>query len=428
MLRISIVLVSVSFFLSSCGTDDAPPPASEDSPLSVGILVYGDTGYHPDYPDQDDYEDLFTEEEFLAIEQADWLEDKRPADEYEARPSSVSPVTGGVVAASGIFGVSQAMTDYCRDSATCDFGVLLGDNIYPDGATLGADGFDDADRFRDILQDPFGNVGDVDNGFLTYVTLGNHDWETSREGGFAQIDYLTEAPGFYIDGPFYTVKPASGNGDVELFIIDTSMILANSDVREDTLNDDGSEGSLGNIEEPDYAVHPMTEAEKQQPQWLENALKNSTAKWKLVVAHHPLWSSSGSKFEQARVLREKLMPSLCKYADAYLVGHEHTLEVHTDSCEATLGQPTEKPLVQILSGAGAKQRPLHTSFMAHQEKKYPEHKTLFAEGMLWGYAHMQIEDDSAKVVLISIPDDGSPESTVIFEYDFERRSGSNSDQ
>jgi len=425
MQRISIALMTIVIFLSSCTNDPIEPATNDTVALSVGILVYGDTGYHPDYPDQDDYVDLFSEEGYLAAEWADWLEDKRPADEYEPRPMSISPVTGKVVPATGIFGISTAMTNYCRDSATCDFGVLLGDNIYPSGATFVTDGFNDAERFKDILQDPFGNVGDVDKGYLTYVTLGNHDWETSRDGGFAQIEYLEQAPGFYVDGPFYTAKPASANGDVELFIIDTSMILANLDVREDTLNDDGSEGSLGVIEEPDYGVQPLTEAEKQQPRWLENALGNSTAKWKLVVAHHPIWSSSGSKFEQARVLREQLMPALCKYADAYLVGHEHTLEIHTDTCEATLGQPSEKPLVQILSGAGAKQRPLNSNFMAHQERKYPEHKTLFAEGMLWGFAHMQIDDELAKVVLISIPDDASPEATTIFEYEFERRSGGN---
>lgn len=426
MLRNSIALLTLGLFVSSCASNTGTPVSSNAAPLSVGILVYGDTGYHPDYPDQDDYEDLFSAEDYLQAEWDDWLEDKRPRDEYEARPSSISPVTGGVVGKTGMFGVSEAMTNYCRNLATCDFGVLLGDNIYPSGATLGADGFDDAQRFKDILQDPFGNVGDVDNGFLTYVTLGNHDWETSRAGGVAQIEYLEEAPGFYMDGPFYTVKPPSANGEVELFIIDTSMILANSDVREDSLNDDGSEGSLGAIEEPDYAVHPMTEAEKQQPAWLEEALRNSTAKWKLVVAHHPLWSSSGSKFEQARVLRELLMPALCKYADAYLVGHEHTLEIHTDNCETYLGQPADKPFVQILSGAGAKQRPLHSSFMWHQERKYPDHKTLFAEGMLWGFAHMQIEDDVAKVALISIPDDASPEMSTLFEYEFERRSGADS--
>ncbi len=51
---------------------------------------------------------------------------------------------------------------------------------------------------------------------------------------------------------------------------------------------------------------------------------------------------------------------------------------------------------------------------------------LFAVGMLWGFAHMQIENDNAKVVLISIPDDASPEMTVLYEYEFERRSGVNS--
>lgn len=428
MLRLSLSLLTVSIFLASCTSVPTSPAASAADTLNVGILVYGDTGYHPNYPDQDDYDDLFSAEEFLDAEWADWVEDKRPEEEYEPRPSAVSPVTGKVVPMTGMFSVSEAMTNYCREAAQCDFGLMLGDNIYPSGATLGADGFDDAQRFKDILQDPFGNVGDVAAGFVTYVTLGNHDWETSREGGFAQIEYLENAPGFYMDGPFYTVKPPSAKGEVELFIIDTSMILANSDVREDTLNDDGSEGSLGDIEDPDYFVTPLTEAEKRQPAWLENALRNSTARWKLVVAHHPLWSSSGSKFEQARVLREKLMPALCRYADAYIVGHEHTLEIHTDDCAAVLGQPAAKPLVQILSGAGAKQRPLHSNFMAHQEEKYPEHKTIFAEGLLWGFAHMQIEDDAAKVVLISIPDTASPDSSTIFEYEFDRRSGGTDSQ
>ena len=409
-------------FLVGCSQQPTAPEQAENDDLSVGIIVYGDTGYLPEYPDQDDYEDLFTPEEFLEAEWLDWLDDKRPQDEYEARPSTVSPITQGTVASSGMHAVSTAMKAHCRDNAACDFGVMLGDNIYPSGMTLSTDGFDDAKRIKDLIQDPFGSLVEAASDFTSYVTLGNHDWETSREGGFAQIEYLEKGPEFYIDGPFYSVKPPGGNGEVELFIVDTSMILTNSDVREDTLNDDGSEGSLGEIEAPDYAVHPMTDAELAQPEWLENALKNSTARWKIVVAHHPIWSSSGSKFEQARVLREKLLPAMCKYADAFMVGHEHTLEIHTDSCATALGQATAKPLVQILSGAGAKQRPLHSSFMAHQAIKYPQHETLFAAGMLWGFAHLQIENDTAKVVLISVPDDGTAEMTTIFEYEFSRRS------
>ena len=163
------------------------------------------------------------------------------------------------------------------------------------------------------------------------------------------------------------------------------MILATTDVPEAILNDDGSEGSPGGVEEPGYFVEPMTEAERNQVQWLEMELGRSTARWKLVLGHHPLWSSAGSKYQEARILRRLLLPALCRHADAYLAGHEHTLEIHTDTCETVQGEPDRQPLVQIISGAGAKQRPLHSSFMEFQDEQYPQHDTVYAEGLLWGF-------------------------------------------
>ena len=412
----------IIFSISACSRTEPPIETTDESIAGFGVLIFGDSGYHLDYPDQDDFVEMFTAEAYLEIEYNDWLEDKRPLDEFEARPSAISPVTGRMVPATGMHQVSAAMKHYCSNLATCDFGVMLGDNIYPSGATLGADGKDDEQRFEDTLAEPFGNIVDVPDNYTTYVTLGNHDWETSREGGFAQIEYLKRTDGFTIDGPYYSAKPTAGDGDVELFIVDTSMILASVTVNEDFLNDDGSEALTGGIEEPDYNVEPMTDEERNMSAWLEDALKTSTAKWKFVIAHHPIWSSSGSKFEQARVLRELLLPPMCRYADAYIVGHDHTLEIHTDSCEAALGQATEKPLVQIVSGAASKQRPIHTSFMWHQERKYPEHKTIWAAGLLWGFAHMQLEGDNAKVSILSVPDDESADISTDFEYEFGRRS------
>ena len=233
---------------------------------------------------------------------------------------------------------------------------------------------------------------------------------------------MEKTEGFYMDGPYYTIKPAAGEGQIELFVVDTSMILDSVPVLADSLNDDGSEASTGELEEADYNTSPLTEAEKLMPEWLERSLRESTARWKIVVAHHPIWSSSGSKFEQARALRRVILPAMCRYADAYFVGHEHTLEVHTDNCAVALGEPTEKPLVQIVSGAASKQRPLNTNFMHHQNLKYPEHQMIWAEGLVWGFAHMQIEGDTASVTLLSVPDDGSSEHSVEFEYRFERRS------
>ena len=414
------LLASLATILSCVSTVENT--TEEVRPPGIGILIFGDSGYHPDYPDQEDFVEMFTAEGFVEAERQDWIDDKRPMNEFEPRPSMISPVTGRVTSASGMRQISEAMTDYCRDTVTCDFGVMLGDNIYPSGATLGTDGHDDDKRFHDILREPFSSIVKSPESYLTYVTLGNHDYETSRDGGLLQIEYLEKADGFYMNGPFYSVKPPAGNGEIELFIVDTSMMLGATIVYEDALNDDGSENPTRIVEPFDYFVEPLTESERNMHLWLEDALRRSTAKWKFVVGHHPIWSSSGSKFEQGRALRKLILPAMCRYADAYIVGHEHTLEVHTDNCEAALGAPAAKPLVQILSGAAAKQRPTNTAFRAHQQRKYPELDTVWVLGLVWGFSHMTLDGNIANVTFLSVPDEGGSETSVEFEYQFERRS------
>ncbi len=419
------ILITCIIVILLAGCTPVPPPAApaaEPEGLEVGMLIFGDSGYHLDYPDQDDYVELFTTEGFYQDEWNDWLEKKRRMDEFEPRGSSISPVTGKVVAASGMKPISTAMKHFCKAVAVCDFGVMLGDNIYPSGSALGADGFDEAKRYKDMFTDPFGSLVESPASYLTYATLGNHDWESSREGGFAQMEFLKNADGFYMDGPYYTVKPPAGNGEIELFVIDTSMILASTTVYEDYLNDDGSELETDEVDVPDYHTEPLTAADREQPQWLEAALRSSTAKWKFVIGHHPVWSSGGTKFQESKVLRKMILPAICRYADAYIVGHEHTLEIHTDSCEAALGEATDKPLVEIISGAASKQRPAHTTFIQHQELKYPEHKTVMAKGLRWGFAHMIVEDDTAEITLMRVPNDGSSEISVELVYQFNRRS------
>ena len=78
-------LIVFSLLLCFAHQPDAPQSQSRTDP-GVGILIFGDMGYHPDYPDKDDYEDRFTEEQYLASEWEDWLEDKRPPQEYRPRP------------------------------------------------------------------------------------------------------------------------------------------------------------------------------------------------------------------------------------------------------------------------------------------------------------------------------------------------------
>jgi hypothetical protein len=107
----------------------------------------------------------------------------------------------------------------------------------------------------------------------------------------------------------------------------------------------------------------------------------------------------------------------------YVAGHEHTLELHSDSCAKALPGEQVLPLPHVVSGAAAKQRPLNSWFMAHQARDNPEMKTFFAKGMTWGYAHLTLDGDRATVRIYSTPDDGSGSNKLEITQTFERRSG-----
>jgi hypothetical protein len=201
----------------------------------------------------------------------------------------------------------------------------------------------DAKRFDEILLQPLKHLGGLAAEFRIYSALGNHDWRTSREAALAEVAFLEQTRPFYMDGLIYSVRPA-GHPDVELFVLDTEVLLSGQTVFEAELADDGSELPGRIIDERPIWTRPQTERERNMVGWLEQALRTSDARWKIVMAHHPIWSSAGSKFQEARVLRRLLLPTLCRYADMYLAGHEHTLELHSDSCAKALPGESVSPL------------------------------------------------------------------------------------
>ena len=156
---------------------------------------------------------------------------------------------------------------------------------------------------------------------------------------------------------------------------------------------------------------------------LEARLKASKARWKIVIAHHPLWASAGGKFRQSQALRAAILPILCRDADLYFAGHEHTLEIATDDCSTAVPGARLKPLPSIVTGAAGKQRPLNTAFMGHQARNNPQYKLLFARGMVWGFTHVSLTGDTATVTMISTPNDGSGTTRVEAVERFARRSG-----
>jgi hypothetical protein len=147
--------------------------------------------------------------------------------------------------------------------------LLLGDNFYERGDVrkLGQPYF--TDMYAPLIQ----------GGVQFVVALGNHD----RLGGFQndQVNFF-QMPGYY-----YTVKKPG----IQFFVLDSNM-FANDQV---------------------------------QRKWLEKALADSKSPWKIVMAHHPIYSSGEHGFNAG--LQKTLEPLLIRYkADLYLAGHDHDYE------------------------------------------------------------------------------------------------------
>src|SRR5215813_11263470 len=89
-LSLSVVLLCAAA-CTALQSGRAPAPAGV-SPVT--LLVFGDTGYHYDYLEKEDYEAVVTEAQFLAKERQDWIEDKRPIEELDFPPIVPLPVLG----------------------------------------------------------------------------------------------------------------------------------------------------------------------------------------------------------------------------------------------------------------------------------------------------------------------------------------------
>ncbi len=169
--------------------------------------------------------------------------------------------------------------------------LMLGDNIYESG--------DPAD-IPAKFERPY--AGLLKRGVNFYATLGNHDVKKGRE---AQINY---AP-FHMGGKAY-YSFTRGDDLVEFFAIDST-------------NFDESQG-----------------------RWVESALSQSKARWKIAFFHHPLYSSAGKHGSDMK-LRARLEPLLVKYGvAAAFSGHDHTYERTTP----------QQGVQYFVSGAGGKLR------------------------------------------------------------------------
>lgn len=431
LIKYSPLIVSAVLLLACQQNKQFPASTSDaNNKQTIRFLAFGDGGYSVEYPKKKHIENPRNKTDFIAKEKADWLEDFRPIEEFDHAPIYVYPKTNIATEASGAIPVGKAMATLCKQR-DCEFGIQLGDNIYPDGADAD-DGKDDQKRMNDLILGPLLPLFEQAPELIVYSALGNHDWKSSRKGVELQTQWMAKQDQFHMDekGYYSYIKGEPGN-DVEFFVLDTNMLLSGQTFYEIPLNPDGSEGDLAlalangtaELEEHDAHEGPIDGEDKLQLQWLEKSLSQSKAKWKIVYGHHILWSIGGTKYSEGHVLRQLLMPTLCQYSDAYIAGHEHDLELLTDDCSLYPETNRNEPLPLIISGAASKMRGKHTPLADYQEKTYPEYELLWSKSFVWGFAHIEIDNevDQLKVDFFSTPRDKSGDVIAEYTHTFARR-------
>jgi acid phosphatase len=188
--------------------------------------------------------------------------------------------------------VAAAIAKVAADSG-CDFIVSLGDNFYPKGVKNERDP-QWKEKFEDVysaesLQVPW------------HAVLGNHDHDGDAQ---AEIDYSSISSRWRMPAHYYKRVELFGDGvEADFFFTDTQPIFHayNNWLR--------------------FVYFPPGE----QVKWLERELAASKAAWKIVVGHHPIFSSGDHGGTKALI--ELFKPLFEKYGvHAYLNGHDHDLE------------------------------------------------------------------------------------------------------
>ncbi len=154
-----------------------------------------------------------------------------------------------------------------------DLAITLGDNFYPRGMSTPGDV-----RWQTQFEELYGPLG-----IPFFATLGNHDW-IHPDSPAAEILHDGPARHWRMPASHYTFTA----GPVQFFALDTSLLAP------------------------------------RQLAWLDTALRESHARWKIVYGHHPIRSHGAHGDSRAAV--ERLLPLLRKRVQLYVAGHEHDLQ------------------------------------------------------------------------------------------------------
>jgi len=230
--------------------------------------------------------------------------------------------------------VASALHQYCQ-SASCDFAFLLGDNFYPTGVT----GTSDA-QWQSKFRDVYGDMG-----LSFYALLGNHDWDPPAEAQ-AEIEYSLLDSSWEMPAAYYSESfPSEDDALLEVFVI-------NSNDFKDNLEEQA---------------------------WLNGRIDQSTARWKIVAFHHPIYSNSSNHPADEKQIYAALKPLICGKADLLLSGHDHLFS-HLRNAAENCGYD------QLIVGTGGKSLYASSGSAGSAEILYTESS--------FGFAHFSLSQET----------------------------------
>jgi tartrate-resistant acid phosphatase type 5 len=208
------------------------------------------------------------------------------------------------------------------------FVISVGDNFYDNGVTSTEDELWRL-SFEQVYKAPSLQVP-------WHSILGNHDYHGNCD---AQIEYAKTSSRWRMPARYYLQTHAIAPGvTADFFYLDTTPMVK------------------GYYKDKRTHDHVSSQDVPQQIAWFKAALTESKAQWKIVFAHHPIYSGGGHG--DTPELIESILPLLHEYkVQAYFNGHDHDLQ-HLMAGEVNLFD----------SGAGSSFNPTrktsHTKFAA----------------------------------------------------------------
>ena len=140
-----------------------------------------------------------------------------------------------------------------------------------------------------------------------HPVLGNHEYLGNTQ---AVLDYSTVSRRWEMPARYYAITwPVSDTVDLLLLFIDTAPLIDKYQYDPEGYRDAGKQSI------------------QKQLDWIDSTLSVSTAKWKVVMGHHPIYAGTTKPESERRDLQIRLQPILDKYrVDIFVCGHIHNFQ------------------------------------------------------------------------------------------------------